>query len=104
MAKRNNLKLAEQIVDQHAEIKQHENEPKFMMVRIPIIGFTGEFHNVKKEKGMVDADGNTPTFDVPTRTTKADAKKMAAQHLAKLLDDGSLVLSDTWSEDNLKAK
>lgn len=37
------------------------------------------------------------------KEAEADAKKDIIKQLAAILDDGTLVLSDTWAEDNLGA-
>lgn len=92
-----NLELAKKIIEQHAVVteveavetvsdkndpfKRHEKKAEAYSIEVPIIGYS-----------IFTYSG-----------TEAECKKQAAERIAGDLDEGVIVLSDAWAEDNLRA-
>ena len=96
-----NESLAIKIVDKLGEVSESTYNPDAFKVDVPQIGYSAVHFNTKTEEVTVNGNGDTEEQLVPTKTTEKDARKMAAQDIAKQLDAGSIILSDTWAEDNL---
>ena len=102
MTKKANLELATKIVEklathEHAEVEDIDKVYELAEGQEPKdIEFDKTKHHVYRFIGMglvlVGADKDKDT-----------AKAEVVDVLAKMLDDGDLVLSDTWAEDNLGA-
>lgn len=102
-----NTELAKKIVDKLAELEAVPLGEGYT-VRVPQLGYRAD--QVKTEQvEIADRDrdgkpikgGHVEVVDKPAKTTKAEAKELAAADIAKQLDDGVIVLSDSWAADNL---
>lgn len=99
--KKQTTELAKKIVSKFADVKQSEIDGNMFIVDIPQIGHTDTYFNTKKQKFVINSDGDTEERDVPAKTTKAQAADLAAAHVAQMIDSGELELSDTWAEQHL---
>lgn len=95
-----NAELAKKIVDQHAVISQDKETGVFLIDLTSTVGHKG--HYSKRKEVENDSGPETVTNTVFVKTTEAEAKKMAAEDIAKMLDDEVITISETWAEDNLK--
>lgn len=76
-----NTELAKKIVDQLGKVTKSEASDDYF---------------VNFEAGVLPYEG------LPYAATKKAAVSAGIERIASDLDDGSLVLSDTWAEDNLQ--
>ena len=95
-----NKSLAQKIVDKYAEVDTLPDG--YHIVTVDIIGHKRGYTKLEKQDVIVNKEGLTEEQMVPVKTSKKEALDLAVKDIAAQLDDGSIVLSDTFADQHLE--